>query len=70
MAADLLSFLLEKDLYVAPVALVGAGLGGAIALHLAATHPQLVGALVLAAYDPAEALDAWWPAQAARFEGK
>lgn len=64
-----MSFILERDLYVAPVALVGAGLGGAVALRLAAAHPQLVGALVLAAFDPGQPLDTWWPAQAASFVG-
>ena len=69
MADDLLAFILARDLYVAPVALVGAGMGAAIALRMAALHPQLVGGLAMAAFDPAQALDAWWPAQAACLEG-
>ena len=49
---------------------VGAGvLGGAIALHYAAEHPQLVGALALLAFDPGQPLPAFHPAQAAAFSG-
>lgn len=70
MAEDLHAFILEKDLYVAPLALIGAGLGAAVALREAASYPQLVGALMLAAFDPARPLDSWWPAQAAAFQGE
>ena len=70
MMDDLHSFILEQDLYVSPIALVGAGMGAAVALRLAALHPQLVGALIMAAFNPAQPLDAWWPAQAAQFQGE
>jgi pimeloyl-ACP methyl ester carboxylesterase len=52
MADDLESFVLEKDLYVRPVAVVGAGVGGAVALAFAGRHPRLCGALVLLDYTP------------------
>lgn len=41
-----------------PVVVVGHSFGGAIALHLAATHPELVAGLVL--LDPAVGLDGEW----------
>ncbi|CAN5452628.1 alpha/beta hydrolase [soil metagenome] len=41
-----------------PVVVVGHSFGGAIALHLAATHPELVSGLVL--LDPAVGLDGDW----------
>ncbi len=41
-----------------PVLVVGHSFGGAIALHLAATHPDLVSGLVL--LDPAIGLDGGW----------
>ena len=45
MAEDVRGFILEKDLYTRPVALVGNGIGGAVAIQLAAHNPMLVGAL-------------------------
>ena len=42
----------------APVLVVGHSFGGAVALHLAAAHPDLVAALVL--LDPAIGLDGTW----------
>lgn len=41
-----------------PVSVVGHSFGGAVALHLAAAHPELVGSLVL--LDPAIGLDGGW----------
>lgn len=46
-----------------PVLVVGHSFGGAVALALAAAHPQLVGALVL--LDPAVGLDGDWMRQIA-----
>lgn len=46
-----------------PVLVVAHSFGGAVALHLAASHPDLVAALVL--LDPAIALDGAWMAQIA-----
>ncbi|HEX7321774.1 MAG TPA: alpha/beta hydrolase [Mycobacterium sp.] len=46
-----------------PVVVVGHSFGGAIALHLAATHPNLTAALVL--LDPAIGLDGAWMADIA-----
>jgi pimeloyl-ACP methyl ester carboxylesterase len=48
MAEDVKSFITAKDLYVAPVAVVGCGaMGGVVALTLALDNPSLVGAVVL-----------------------
>jgi lipase len=47
----------------APVVVVGHSFGGAVALHLAAAHPDRVGALVL--LDPAIGLDGEWMRQIA-----
>ena len=46
-----------------PVVVVGHSFGGAIALHLAAAHPELVAGLVL--LDPAMGLDGDWMAEIA-----
>lgn len=46
------------ELVAEPVVVVGHSFGGAIALHLAATHPELVKGLVL--LDPAVGLDGEW----------
>ena len=46
-----------------PVLVVGHSFGGAVALHLAATHPELVSGLVL--LDPAVGLDGAWMAEIA-----
>jgi pimeloyl-ACP methyl ester carboxylesterase len=42
MAADVESFVTERDLYTRPLAVVGVGLGAAVALAFAAAQPQLV----------------------------
>jgi pimeloyl-ACP methyl ester carboxylesterase len=52
MAADLEGFILELDLYVRPVAVVGAGLGACVGTMLAARAPRLVGALVQLGFSP------------------
>jgi lipase len=57
-----LSALLEQQAEVA-VLVVGHSFGGAVALHLAAAHPELVAALVL--LDPAVGLDGAWMAEIA-----
>jgi lipase len=57
-----LSALLEEQADAA-VLVVGHSFGGAVALHLAAAHPDLVAALVL--LDPAVGLDGAWMAEIA-----
>lgn len=48
MTEDVKSFITTRDLYVAPVAVVGCGgVGGVVALTLALDNPSLVGAVVL-----------------------
>lgn len=59
---DALSNLL-KEQAEAPVLVVGHSFGGAVALHLAATHPELVSGLVL--LDPAIGLNGEWMAEIA-----
>jgi pimeloyl-ACP methyl ester carboxylesterase len=70
LADDVESFLLERDLYVRPVAVVGVGLGADVAVTLGARNPRLVGALALIDYSP-EALQqlVFFPLQAATFSG-
>lgn len=46
LAEDLNAFIIAKDLYIRPLAVVGCGIGGAVGLSLAATAPNLVGAVV------------------------
>ena len=58
----------RQDLYVTPLALVGFGLGAAVAARFAAAHPALVAGVALCelwAEPPAEA--GFHPGQAARF---
>ena len=69
LCRDLHSLVLEMGLYAAPFALAGAGLGAAVALRFAASHPQLVGALALVSYHPAMPLPVFHSAQAAEFTG-
>jgi lipase len=57
-----LSALLEEQAESA-VLVVGHSFGGAVALHLAAAHPELIAALVL--LDPAVGLDGSWMAEIA-----
>jgi pimeloyl-ACP methyl ester carboxylesterase len=42
MAADVESFVTERDLYTRPLAVVGVGLGAAVGLAFASAQPQLV----------------------------
>mmetsp|Transcript_40378 Transcript_40378/g.48957 ORF Transcript_40378/g.48957 Transcript_40378/m.48957 type:complete len:459 (+) Transcript_40378:183-1559(+) len=69
IAADVESFITEQDLYVRPIALVGIGVGAAVAASFAAQYPQLVGALVLAEFGFTGPADRWLyhPGQAAKF---
>jgi len=50
LAEDLRSVIVEKDLYRAPLLLVGEGEGACVALRLAARYPQLVGSVVCINY--------------------
>ncbi|KAL4860110.1 2-(acetamidomethylene)succinate hydrolase [Chlorella vulgaris] len=50
LAEDVRAFILAKDLYVAPVALVGCGMGAATALALAQQNPYLAGAVLCAEF--------------------
>jgi pimeloyl-ACP methyl ester carboxylesterase len=50
LAEDVRAFILSKDLYVAPVALVGCGMGAATALALAQQNPYLAGAVLCAEF--------------------
>ncbi|KAK9822397.1 hypothetical protein WJX74_000635 [Apatococcus lobatus] len=52
LVSDLISLILEQDLYKQPLGLVGVGLGAAVALSAAAQHPKLVGVLVLIGFTP------------------
>ena len=58
----------RQDLYTTPVALVGFGMGAAVAARLAATRPLLVGAVALCELWPAPAADSGFaPGQAGQF---
>lgn len=46
LSQDVKAFIIAKDLYVRPVAIVGFGMGGAVGMFLAASEPSLVGATV------------------------
>ena len=65
MAEDVKAFITALDLYVRPLAVVGAGAGGAVALALAQHWPRLVGALVLVEFTLPAALLAAARAEAA-----
>ena len=78
MAKDIESMILELDLYVKPVRVVGTGLGAAVAVALAQQTPWLVGALVLMEFCLAPGIRAhlegmdlltFHPAQAMRVAG-
>jgi pimeloyl-ACP methyl ester carboxylesterase len=45
LAEDIHAFIIAKDLYIRPVAVVGCGNGGAVALTLANKAPNLIGAV-------------------------
>jgi len=65
MAADLKEVFLELDLYKRRCALVGAGLGAAVAADFAARFPRLVGLLALVDYDPSASSQAYCKVQGA-----
>ena len=71
LSEDLLSLVLELDLYVRPLVLVGIGLGGSVALTFASTHPALVESVCIVDSVPSVPVDSWLlhPLQAATFEG-
>jgi pimeloyl-ACP methyl ester carboxylesterase len=46
LSQDVKAFIIAKDLYVRPVAIVGFGMGGAVGMFLAASEPSLVGATI------------------------
>ncbi|EFN57589.1 hypothetical protein CHLNCDRAFT_51155 [Chlorella variabilis] len=50
LAEDVRAFILAKDLYVAPLAVVGCGMGAAAGLALAQHNPFLAGALLAAEF--------------------
>lgn len=50
MARDVLSLIIELDLYRRPLCLVGAGMGAAVGVHIRAHKPSLLGLLI--AVDP------------------
>ncbi len=45
LAEDVNAFIIAKDLYIRPIAVVGCGIGGAVALTLAGKAPNLIGAV-------------------------
>lgn len=47
LAEDVNAFIIAKDLYIRPVAVVGCGIGGAVALTLANKAPNLIGAVAV-----------------------
>ena len=67
LAADAAALVLARDLYARPLVVVGAGVGAAAALQLAADAPALVGALALV--DPDLDAPPFFPGQAAAFAG-
>ncbi|UPR00019.1 serine aminopeptidase S33 domain-containing protein [Chloropicon primus] len=52
MVADLKDFVLDLDLYKAPIAVAGVGVGAAVATEFASAYPKLVGLLVRIDYNP------------------
>jgi len=67
LAADAAALVLTRDLYARPLVVVGAGVGAAAALRLAADAPALVGALAL--IDPELDAPPFFPGQAGAFAG-
>lgn len=55
MAADVESFVTERDLYTRPLAVVGVGLGAAVGLAFASAQPQLVRHLITSPHTPQRA---------------
>lgn len=70
MTDDLESFIIELDLYVRPIAIVGFGMGGVVASAMAAKNPRLVAATVLVESSPLAPVDAYafFPTQTAEFD--
>ncbi|KAL6781613.1 hypothetical protein ACKKBF_B08730 [Auxenochlorella protothecoides x Auxenochlorella symbiontica] len=52
LAEDVLAFITALDLYTRPLALVGVGVGGAVAMAVAQQRPRLVGALAVVEFAP------------------
>lgn len=69
LADDVESFIIELDLYVRPVAIVGFGLGGLVAAAMANKNPRLVAAAILVESSPLAPADAYrfFPLQTAAF---
>lgn len=69
LAADVEAFIVELDLYVRPVAIVGFGLGGVVAVELAKMNPRLVASTVLVECSPLAPRDAYsfFPLQASAY---
>ena len=69
LADDVESFIIELDLYVRPVAIVGFGLGGLVAAAMANKNPRLVAAVILVESSPLAPADAYrfFPLQTAAF---
>lgn len=71
LAADVEAFIVELDLYVRPVAVVGFGLGGIVAVELARMSPRLVASTVLVECSPLAPRDAYsfFPLQTSAYVG-
>lgn len=69
LADDVESFIIELDLHVRPVAIVGFGLGGLVASAMANKNPRLVAAAILIESSPLAPADAYrfFPLQTAAF---
>jgi len=69
LADDVESFIIELDLYVRPVTIVGFGLGGLVAAAMANKNPRLVAGAILVESSPLAPADAYrfFPLQTAAF---
>ena len=70
LADDIESFIIELDLYVRPLTIVGIGMGGIVATMVENKNPRLVASTVLVECSPLAPIDAFafHPLQAAAFE--